>query len=198
VLHVLVPDPPVPTFVVPYDPAWQHRGAALANKVHAALKPLALRVDHIGSTSIPGMAAKPIFDLQVVVADLDAAAAAFDGPLAALGFARRPYEQDHIPAGRNDPAHRWAKRYWNRRNRGEEPVNLHCRIAGSPNELHALLFRDWFRTHPQAVPAYARFKGALAAAVDDLHVYTDVKDPVVDLVVTVAAEWAAATGWSPG
>jgi dephospho-CoA kinase len=48
------------------------------------------------------------------------------------------------------------------------------------------------------VPAYARFKGALATAVNDLDIYTDVKDPVVDLVVTVAEEWATATGWSPG
>jgi hypothetical protein len=45
--------------------------------------------------------------------------------------------------------------------------------------------------------ASARFKGALAAAVNDLDIYTDVKDPVVDLVVTVAGEWATATGWSP-
>ena len=47
------------------------------------------------------------------------------------------------------------------------------------------------------VPAYARFKEVLAAAVGDLEVYTEVKDPVVDLVVAVATEWAAATGWSP-
>jgi len=144
------------------------------------------------------MAAKPVLDLQVSVADLDAAASAFDEPLAALGFTRRPYEQDHVPAGRDDPPHRWAKRYWNKRNPGELHVNLHCRLAGSPNERLALLFRDWFRTHPQAVPAYARFKGALATAVNDLDIYTDVKDPVVDLVVTVAEEWATATGWSPG
>jgi len=195
---VLIPDPPAAIIVVPYDPAWQQLGAALVDKVAAALAPQALRVEHIGSTSIPGMAAKPVIDLQVSVADLDDAAAAFDQPLAALGFARRPYEQDHVPAGRDDPAHRWVKRYWNKRVPGEEQVNLHCRLAGSPNERLALLFRDWFRAHPQAVPAYARFKGTLAAAVGDLEVYTDVKDPVVDLVVTVAEEWAVATGWFPG
>ena len=185
------------TLVVPYDLGWQQQGAALVDKLAAALVPLALRVDHIGSTSIPGMAAKPVFDLQVSVADLDEAAAAFDGPLADLGFARRPYEQDHVPAGCDDPAHRWVKRYWSKRVPGEEEINLHCRLAGFPNERLALLFRDWFRAHPQAVPAYARFKGTLAAAVGDLGVYTDVKDPVVDLVVTVAEEWAVATGWSP-
>jgi dephospho-CoA kinase len=183
--------------LVAYDPAWQRRGEALAGELLAALTPTALRVEHIGSTAIVGMAAKPVFDLQVSVGDLDAAAAAFDEPLAAFGFARRPYERDHVPAGRADLPERWAKRYWNRRTPGEPHVNLHCRLAGSPNERLALLFRDWFRAHPAAVPAYSRFKSALAAAVDnDLDVYTDVKDPVVDLVVTIAEEWAAAANWS--
>ncbi|MGC4863953.1 GrpB family protein [Micromonospora sp. DT53] len=195
---MVVPDSFASTFIAASDPAWQQQGAALVHELQTVLAPVARRVDHIGSTSIPGMAAKPVFDLQVSVADLDAAVAAFDEPLAALGFSRRPYERDHVPAGRDDPPHRWAKRYWNKRSAGERHVNLHCRLVGSPNERLALLFRDWFRAHPPAVPAYARFKGALAAAVGDLDVYTDVKDPVVDLVVTVAEEWAAATGWSPG
>lgn len=191
-----VPERTVPALVVaPYDPAWQLRGAALAAELRAALGPLALRVEHIGSTSIPGMAAKPVFDLQVSVMDLATAAAAFDGPLAAFGLARRPYEQDHVPAGRNDPPHLWAKRLWNKSAPGGERILVHCRLVGSPNERLALLFRDWFRAHPEAVPAYGRFKQALAAAVDDLEVYTDVKDPVVDLVVAAAEEWAAATGW---
>ncbi|MGC4748100.1 GrpB family protein [Micromonospora sp. DT201] len=194
---MIVPASVASTFIAAYDPAWQQQGATLVRELQAALGPGARRVDHIGSTSIPGMAAKPVFDLQVSVADLDAAAAAFDKPLVALGFRRRPYEQDHVPAGCDDPPHRWVKRYWNKRSPGEQHVNLHCRVAGSPNERLALLFRDWFRAHPQTVPAYARFKGALAAAVGEVDVYTDVKDPVVDLVVTIAEEWAAATGWSP-
>ncbi|MEU4423791.1 GrpB family protein [Actinoplanes sp. NPDC024001] len=182
--------------VVPADVGWQHRGKELAEQLLAALAPLALRVEHIGSTAIPGMAAKPVFDMQVSVADLEAAATAFDGPLASLGFTRLPYQQDHVPAGYDDPPRLWAKRFWLRRNLGAD-VNLHCRVAGSPNERLALLFRDWFRAHPQAVPAYARFKEVLAAAVDDLGVYTEVKDPVVDLIGAVAEEWAATTSWSP-
>ena len=72
------------------------------------------------------------------------------------------------------------------------------RLVGSPNERLALLFRDWFRAHPDAVPAYAEFKRALAAAVDDIGVYSDIKDPVVDLVLFVAETWAAITDWTPG
>lgn len=181
--------------VLPYDPEWAVRGAELAALVRTAMGPSALRVEHIGSTAVPGLAAKPVYDLQVSVADLDAAAA-FDGPLATHGLVRTPYERDHVPAGCGDPPERWAKRLWSRR--GGDPVNLHCRLAGSPNERLALLFRDWFRAHPAAVPAYGEFKRVLAGAVPDVGVYTDVKDPVVDLVVTVAEGWAAATGWTAG
>jgi GrpB-like predicted nucleotidyltransferase (UPF0157 family) len=181
----------------PPDPSWQARGAALATQLHAALGPLALRVDHIGSTAIPGMAAKRVFDLQASVADLDEAAAAFDTPLAGLGFARRPYERDHVPSGRADDPARWAKRYWTRADPARDSVSLHVRVAGSPNERLALLFRDWFRAHPAAIPAYARFKLLLAAVVVDVDTYADIKDPVVDVVVEAAEEWATATGWSP-
>ena len=76
-------------------------------------------------------------------------------------------------------------------------MNLHVRLAGSPNERLALLFRDWFRAHPEAVPAYAAFQRSLAGAVPDDATYSDVKDPVVDLVITVAEAWATGTGWRP-
>jgi GrpB-like predicted nucleotidyltransferase (UPF0157 family) len=183
--------------IVPYQPAWPERGAELAAELRAALGPLATRLDHIGSTAVPGMAAKPIFDLQVSVRDLDEAAAAFDGPLRSRGFTRLPWERDHVPAGRDDDPARWAKRLWIKAEAGGERINLHCRVAGSPNERLALLFRDWLRAHPPAVAAYARFKQSLAAAVDDIEVYTDVKDPVVDLVVAAAEDWANAVHWTP-
>ncbi|MET9494685.1 GrpB family protein [Streptomyces sp. NPDC006552] len=185
--------------VVPHDPAWAAQGAALCARLRGALGPSALHVEHIGSTAVPGMAAKAVYDVQVSVADLDAAAAAFDPPLTALGFVRAPYLADHVPAGseaREDPAG-WAKRYWSRRTADAAPVNLHVRRAGSPNERLALLFRDWLRATPAAVPAYARFKYVLAEAVPDTGTYADVKDPVVDLIGVVAERWAAETGWRP-
>ncbi len=183
--------------VAPYDPYWRQRGAQLAAELQAALHPLALRVEHIGSTSIPGMAAKPIYDLQVSVTDLAAAAEAFDEPLRAFELTRQPYEQDHVPAGRDDDPARWAKRLWSRGLPHSERVNLHCRLAGSPNERLALLFRDWFRAHPTAIAAYAQFKQVLAAEIGDIGRYSDVKDPVVDLVIAAAEEWATRTGWTP-
>jgi GrpB-like predicted nucleotidyltransferase (UPF0157 family) len=142
------------------------------------------------------MAAKDVIDLQVSVADLEPAARDFDEPLGTQGFQRVPYEYDHVPAGLEDDPGRWVKRLWSRRGHAAGDVNLHVRLAGSPNERVALLFRDWLRAHPAAVPAYSAFKRSLAGAVADLGVYTDVKDPVVDLVIAAAETWATETGWS--
>jgi GrpB-like predicted nucleotidyltransferase (UPF0157 family) len=183
--------------VVPYDDRWPGRAAAELAGLRAALGPLVCHADHIGSTAVPGMAAKNVLDLQLSVRDLDAAAAAFDAPLARLGYLRLPYDRDHVPAGDGSDPALWAKRYWRRRDHPAGDVNLHVRIVGSPNERLALLFRDWLRAHPLAVAAYARFKAELAEEVVGLEAYTEIKDPVVDLVVAAAAGWARDTAWQP-
>ncbi|HEY5014533.1 MAG TPA: GrpB family protein [Acidimicrobiia bacterium] len=180
-----------------YDPSWPRRAEAVIELVLAASGGTVERVEHIGSTAIPGMAARDVIDLQATVDDLDAAAAALDASLGALGFARRPYDHDHVPAGLLDDPERWIKRCFSRRDHPDGDVNLHLRLHGSPNERLALLFRDWFRAHPDSVPAYAAFKRSLAAEVNGIGAYADVKDPVVDLVETIAETWAAVTGWSP-
>jgi GrpB-like predicted nucleotidyltransferase (UPF0157 family) len=185
-----------PVILDDYDETWAVRGPALAGELRAALGSKALRAEHIGSTSVPGMAAKPVYDLQLSVHDLDEAVGEFDGPLAKLGFTLSAYRQDHVPAGADDAPALWAKRRWVRKD-GPERVNLHVRLRGSPNERLALLFRDWFRAHPRAVPAYAAFKRSLAGAVREPGLYTGVKDPVVDLIVGVAESWARETGWRP-
>jgi GrpB-like predicted nucleotidyltransferase (UPF0157 family) len=186
-----------PVQIVPYDDRWPGRAAAELAPLRSALGPLVCHADHIGSTAVPAMAAKDILDLQLSVRDLDAAAAAFDAPLARLGYTRLPYERDHVPAGDDSDPALWAKRYWRRRDDPAGDVNLHVRVVGSPNERLALLFRDWLRAHPLAVAAYARFKSKLALAVPDLVGYTEIKDPVVDLVVAAAAGWARDTAWRP-
>ena len=182
--------------VVPYDPAWPRRAAVLIAELRDVLGERAVRLEHIGSTAVGGMAAKDVIDLQVSVADLESAGRAFDGPLRVKGFRRLPYERDHIPVGIDDDPAGWGKRFWSRREHSGGDVNLHARLAGSPNERVALLFRDWLRAHPAAVPAYSALKQRLAVAVTDLDTYADVKDPAVDRVIAAAEPWASATGWN--
>jgi GrpB-like predicted nucleotidyltransferase (UPF0157 family) len=186
-----------PVRVVPYDAGWPLWAAAELAALTEALGDLVLHAAHIGSTAIPQMPAKPILDLQLSVWDLPEAAAAFDGPLAGLGYVRLAYERDHVPAGESSDPGLWVKRFWRRRHHPAGDVNLHVRVVGSPNERLALLFRDYLRAHPLAVAAYGRFKQVLAAEVGDLERYTDIKDPVVDLVVAAASDWASAIGWQP-
>lgn len=182
--------------VVDYDPDWPRRAEQLIETLTRQLGEPARRIDHIGSTAIPGMAAKAVLDIQVSVDDLDHAVVAFDNPLRALGFERGPYGHDHVPAGSADDPELWVKRYWSRRGSADGDVNLHVRVLGLPNERLALLFRDWFRTHSSAIPAYAAFKRSLAAAVPDSGEYSEVKDPVVDLVISIAETWARHTSWT--
>lgn len=186
-----------PVRVVPYDDGWPGRAAAELAALRATLGPLVCHAEHIGSTAVPLMAAKDVLDLQLSVRDLDMAAAAFDAPLASMGYTRLPFDRDHVPACDDSEPALWAKRYWRRRDHPAGDVNLHVRVAGSPNERLALLFRDWLREHPLAIAAYGRFKTELARAVAGLDLYTEIKDPVVDLVVAAAAGWARDTGWQP-
>jgi GrpB-like predicted nucleotidyltransferase (UPF0157 family) len=181
--------------VVAYCRDWPEQADELISTLGQRLTGLADRIEHIGSTSIPGMAAKRVLDIQVSVSRLSLADSAFDDPLRSLGFRRSVHEQDHVPAGRTDDSDKWSKRLWMRRGHPKGDVNLHVRRTGSPNERLALLFRDWFRAHSDAVPAYAAFKLALADTTSDVDIYTEVKDPVVDLVIVVAETWAASVDW---
>ncbi|MFD7702182.1 GrpB family protein [Streptomyces caelestis] len=179
---------PVPerAVVVPHDPRWEAEGRQCAHELRTALSPWALCAEHVWSTAVPGMAAKPVLDMQVGVHDLPQAAPVFDRVPGGRGFTRLPIDADHVPAGRAGDQAGWKKLLYVRRDAPRRDVNLHVRLRGAPNERFALLFRDWFRAHPEARPAYACFKTVLAEAVGDVATYSEIKDPVVDLVIVLA------------
>jgi GrpB-like predicted nucleotidyltransferase (UPF0157 family) len=183
--------------IVAYRPAWAAEFAAIAAELRRALGPAARRIDHIGSTAVPGLAAKDIIDVQITVADLDddRIAAALTG----AGYRARPdIAHDHRPAGAMGPDADWVKRYF-RESPGRRPLHIHVREEGRPNQRYPLLVRDYLRTHPAAAGAYAEAKRRLAAIVgDDSGLYADTKDPISDLIALAAEAWAAATGWRPG
>ncbi len=79
---------------------------------------------------------------------------------------------------------------------GARPMNIHVRRAGSANGRYALLFRDYLRAQPLASEAYGLVKRALAQhGPSDWELYYDVKDPVCDIIMAGAEDWAASTGW---
>jgi GrpB-like predicted nucleotidyltransferase (UPF0157 family) len=176
--------------IVDYDPTWPEQFQQLAAELRRHLGDAASRIDHIGSTAVPGLAAKDVIDLQVTVAslaDADRLAPAFQ----AAGYTATRYRQDHRPAGDPSDPGLWEKRLW-QSPPGARRVNVHVRVAGWPNQRYALLFRDYLRAHPRAAAAYARLKRGLAKQVGgDLGAYTEVKDHACDLIVVAAEDWAA-------
>jgi GrpB-like predicted nucleotidyltransferase (UPF0157 family) len=177
--------------VVPYREGWVHEFERWRKRIAEVLGRRALRIDHIGSTSVPGLAAKDVIDIQVTVARLRDA-----DPLAEAGFRAQPFLEDHRPPGASDGVREWQKRFFNFP-KGERRGNVHVRVEGRANQRYALLFRDYLRAHPSAAEAYARLKLQLAKELADEAAYPDVKDPACDLIWVAAEEWAAATGWKP-
>ena len=174
-----------PIMVVAYDPAWPGIFRQVGAKLRAALGGVALRIDHIGSTAVPGLAAKPIVDVQISVERLEPVAP-FRSPLEAAGFVYRAADTER------------TKRYF-REPPGQRRTHLHVRRAGSFSEQLPLLLRDFLRAHPAAALDYGRRKQALAARfAHDRHGYQDAKVPITWELLRRADEWAQQTGWEPG
>jgi GrpB-like predicted nucleotidyltransferase (UPF0157 family) len=181
--------------IVPYRPAWRDEFLVIGRTLRRALGDLALRIDHIGSTSVPGLAAKDIIDVQITVARLEPAV---ERALTAAGYQRRiGFTQDHIPPGGTISDADWVKWLF-KPPAAQRLANIHVRLAGRPNQRYALLFRDYLRAHPAAAQAYAQVKDALANNhANDVDAYYAVKDPVCDIIIAGAEEWALRVGWAP-
>jgi dephospho-CoA kinase len=183
----------------PHRADWALQAARIGARLVAAAPDLILAVDHIGSTSVPGLAAKDVIDLQVTVPDLEVAAT-IAPLLAAAGFpAVRDVESDNPKPNAPDPA-AWLKRF----HANADPcraVNVHVRAAGSAGWRYALMFRDWLRNDPSAVRLYAAHKAGLAArfaGAGTTRSYAEAKEPwFTDVAWPLMAAWAKATGWKP-
>lgn len=148
-----------------YDPAWPVRFEAQAAAIRAALGAAALGVDHAGSTSVPGLAAKPVLDIVLTVAD-SADEPAYAPQLQALGYELRVREPDWFQ-------HRMFKH-------AAPATNLHVFSAGCPEVARMLRFRDWLRTHPDDREAYEAVKRRLAGqAWRYVQNYADAKTEIV-------------------
>lgn len=181
--------------IIPYQPRWPDEFRIIAAGLRQALGGLALRIDHIGSTSVPGLAAKDVIDVQITAAALDGQIVSAMG---ALGYQRpEGVWRDHRPPNVAGPDSDWAKFYF-RPPPGQRRTNTHVRQQGRANQRYALLFRDYLRAHPAVARAYAELKQQLAAHLADPDMYPEVKDPAVDLIYFAAEDWAAITGWQPG
>lgn len=178
------------------DPGWALEGDRLAARVAAAAAERGRGVSHIGSTAVPGLAAKDVIDLQLGVDSLADADAVRDA-LQDAGFPHRP----DITADNPKPpgSAPWLKRYHSAADPGR-PVHLHVREVGSPGWRYALLFRDWLRAEATARDEYLALKRGAAdrrRSDPDAFDYTEDKEPWFDIALPRAEQWASATGWTP-
>jgi dephospho-CoA kinase len=173
--------------LVPYDPAWADDARRIINRIQMACGERALRVDHIGSTAVPGMDAKDVIDIQITVKSLDVADQLNDA-LAHVGYPRMEQITSDMPHS-SDPE-LWQKRIHGAADPGRS-ARVHIRVDGWPNQQFALLFRDWLAANPGVQQDYLAAK---RRALTVPH-YTDAKEPWFADAYQRAWEWANTTGW---
>ena len=172
------------------------RPHASSARVADALGDRAVRVEHIGSTSVPDLPAKDAIDLQVGVRRLtDADTPAFVAQLTQRGFVHVPAITEDSPLPRGDDPSRWRKRFYGSMDPGRV-ANVHVRELGSPGWVFALQFRDWLRADPEARQQYASLKKALAAGAPSADEYTEAKEPWFADAYPRVVGWARRTGWT--
>jgi dephospho-CoA kinase len=182
--------------VVEPDPDWPAQAARLAARIEDALGERSVRVEHIGSTSVPDLPAKDAIDLQVGVASLaDADDPGFVAELTGRGFVRVPDITTDTPLPESATPERWGKRFYGSMDPGRV-ANLHVREIGSPGWVFALQFRDWLRAEPGARHRYASLKRALAAGAPGPDEYTEAKEPWFADAYPQVVDWARRTGWA--
>lgn len=182
--------------IVPYRAGWPDEFERIRTHLQETLNERALRIDHIGSTAVPGLAAKDIVDIQVTVGHFDNALVETLQQAGYRYLDADAYQCDHVPAGEPEARDLWEKRLFTERS-GQRRAHIHIRRAGNPNQRYALLFRDYLRVTPASAASIAKIKQELAKRfAEDTVSYYDIKDPVYDLVWEAAKAWAEVTGWN--
>lgn len=160
--------------LVPSDPEWPcrfDREAALLASVFAGSE---AAIEHVGSTAVPGLAAKPVIDIMIGLSHL-AQAESRAGALEAAGYEYVQKHEKQFP----------QRRYFRKPRVGPSAYHLHCVVRGSDFWMRVLAFRDHLRAHPESAAAYDDLKRGLAARLDRAA-YTDAKGPFVERILAAA------------
>jgi len=168
-----------------HDPEWKELFNDIATKLRTSLGDLAIRIDHVGSTSVVGLDAKPIIDIQISIINFDDIMA-YRTKIEQVGFVLREENPDR------------TKRYF-RETPGTRRTHIHVRQAGSFSEQITLLFRDYLRVHPTDCLRYAQEKHRLMKLYrNERPKYVVGKGPVVWDIMQKAHTWSLEVGWKPG
>ncbi len=175
--------------VVPSDPSWPDQARRIVARLQTSCGHRAVRVDHIGSTAVPGLDAKDIIDVQVTVASLEVADELAEGLLAA-GYPRVATITADNPHSADTAL--WHKRFHASADPGR-PTHVHIRVDGWPNQRFALMCVDWLKANPGVQQDYLAAKRAALRTPD----YAEAKEPWFLDAYHRAWEWAESTVWRP-
>lgn len=168
-----------------YDPQWTKLFSELGSEIRSSLGDTAVRIDHVGSTSIIGLDAKPIIDIQISVLNFENESI-YKTKIEKVGFVLRAENPDR------------TKKYF-RETPGSRRTHIHVRKAGSFSEQMTLLFRDYLRVHPEDCLKYAEEKHRLMELFKtERPKYVEGKGPLVWEIMQKAHIWSQEVGWEPG
>jgi GrpB-like predicted nucleotidyltransferase (UPF0157 family) len=162
--------------IVDYDPQWPELYEREKQRITGALGDLLVAIEHVGSTSVPGLAAKPRIDIMTGVRSEDYLDRTI-GPMTALGFEYISKYEDEMP----------YRRLFSREPSGDQiAVNIHTVAVGSEFWERHLLFRDYLRTNPDVAEEYARLKRDLAPQFIATNDYAEAKTEFIQSIETRA------------
>jgi len=166
--------------VVPHNPNWAAMFQAEADQLTPIFGSEAVAIEHIGSSAIPGIKAKPIIDILVAVKDIEQVDD-FNEQMIALGY--EPRGEFGIP----------GRRYFSTGHTdADRPRHVHAFQSGNPQVARHIDFRDYMRAHPDDAQAYSRLKETLAEKFpNDVESYTGGKSDFIHEIDRKAAEWKA-------
>jgi dephospho-CoA kinase len=196
-----------PAWLTPADSTWPDQAKRIVARLKTTCGEKALRVDHIGSTAVPGLDAKDAIDVQVTVESLSAADELRSTLLSAgyPGIDRITADESKNDARstvaryeHSDDAGLWQKRIHGSADPGR-PTNVHLRVDGWPNQQFALLFVDWLVANPAVQEEYLAVKrrAEQAASGGDIETYVAAKEPWFFEAYRRAWDWADTSGWNP-
>jgi len=183
-----------PVLVTPYQSQWVSDFTQIAGRIRDVVNDAAIRIDHIGSTAVPGLAAKDVIDIQITVADLERADS-LTRSLIAVGFRQgTAFEYDEFH-GKPETDVELRKLYM-REPVGERRAHIHIRELGRFNQQYALLFRDYLRASKVVREEYESLKQRAAQLFpDSIDGYLYLKEPVFHIIYEAASLWAEKVRW---
>jgi GrpB-like predicted nucleotidyltransferase (UPF0157 family) len=168
--------------IVPYDPGWPRRFDEERSVLAAVFAGSDAIIEHVGSTAVPGLGAKPVIDILIGVPILLEVEDRFQA-LEAAGYEYIHEYEEQLP----------DRRYFRKPRVGPRAFHVHCVVAGSDLWIRHLAFRDHLRAHPESAAAYDKLKRELAMRVSK-EAYTEAKSPFIEGVLASAMRVGRASG----